>query len=68
MNLNRLMESFYLFLSVLETVKRLLLVLGDTSVSYGCLEIILFFLRPIDTITFKFFKVGRFMPSASDVL
>lgn len=39
------MESFYLFLSVLETVKRLLLVLGDTSVSYGCLEIILYFFK-----------------------
>lgn len=32
------------------------------------LKLSFIFLRPIDTITFKFFKVGRFMPSASDVL
>lgn len=43
MSLDRLTESFYLFLSVLETVKRLLLVLGDTSVCYGCLEITPYF-------------------------
>ena len=47
MHLNRLVEkSFYRFLSVLETVKRLLLVLGDTSVCfYCCLEIIFLFFK-----------------------
>lgn len=52
MHLNRLVGK--VSFSILETVKRLFLVLGDTTICfYGCLEVI-FFMRPIDTISFKF--------------